>query len=119
MLRSKISLVLRFTERSYHRPAKKNSIISKFNSGVEWGWNRWFNPRNPDGSVSHYRLHQLGALFFLVNFWTYHIYKEYNLYQAGEETIADKYWTSHGIDLGFRSITREDKEEPGEKAVIE
>jgi hypothetical protein len=96
--------------RWYHRPPKRDTtgVIGKFNNSVAYGYNRWFNPKNPDGSTSWYRLHELCALFALVNLTTYTIYRESTRYRDGEETLADRYWTKYGVDLGFRSVTRED-----------
>ena len=100
----KIIQIVKVPYRSYHRPEKSKT------SWIKPWWDRYFNPKNPDGSFSHLKAHKLAALVALVNIWGYEMYTQKNKYFAGEKTHADTYWEKYQIDLGFRSTTKDTTE---------
>ena len=90
--------------RRYHRSS--DSQWTRF-------WNEKWNPVRPDGSWNHFHMNKIAAVIVLINLTSYRIYEELCKFNAGEETVADRWWRDSGgrVDLGFRSTTREDEVE--------
>eukprot|EP00092_Neocalanus_flemingeri_P018791 GFUD01020349.1.p1 GENE.GFUD01020349.1~~GFUD01020349.1.p1 ORF type:complete len:171 (-),score=29.68 GFUD01020349.1:66-578(-) len=89
--------------RSFHRPTPKKSYFSWFKI---W-WDKYYSPRQADGSFNHWKAHKIGIANALLCVWCYEFYSQRNKYLAGEETYADLYWVKHQIDLGFRVTTKD------------
>ena len=93
--------LVKMPTRRYHRPsARKEHWLTPW-------LDKNYNPRNPDGSIAVYRASKLALASIVVNLYCYQIYKQISLYNKGEETLADYYWTNYEVDLGFRSTTKD------------